>query len=203
MSNSPFQDCVLFTQRMKEKANKEFSGSIEVEFINRMIADELNELKEAKDDAEIVDAMLDISYYILQHLSTTTIDVETEWKTKYKIALEFDVLKTKFLHVCNTNSFFLAKDREVFQVLINLHLPIIKGSELNSLLTILNVCLTFPYTKGVNIKPVWALIHNANMTKFGPGGRLENGKWMKPSSFVPPDDDIRKEIKTQLQLIEK
>ena len=85
MSNSPFEDCLLFTQKMKEKTKKEFTGKIDWSFITRMINDELKELIEAKDDAEFVDALLDISYYILQHLGTTSFNVLEEWNKKYNI----------------------------------------------------------------------------------------------------------------------
>lgn len=51
---------------------------------------------------------------------------------------------------------------------------------------------------GLDIRPIWNLIHKANMTKFGPGGyKNEIGKWCKPKDFVAPDDDIRKEISKQ------
>ena len=36
-----------------------------------MILDELDELDEAKDEAEEIDALLDATYYILHHLSGT------------------------------------------------------------------------------------------------------------------------------------
>jgi predicted HAD superfamily Cof-like phosphohydrolase len=53
---------------------------------------------------------------------------------------------------------------------------------------------------GLDIRPVWKLIHEANMTKFGPGGhRREDGKWCKPPNFTPPDDKIREEITRQRQ----
>ena len=52
---------------------------------------------------------------------------------------------------------------------------------------------------GLDIRPIWNRIHTANMTKFGPGGYMnEIGKWVKPSTgFIVPDDDIREEIKRQ------
>ena len=43
-------------------------------------------------------------------------------------------------------------------------------------------------TTGLDVRPVWSLIHSANMSKFGEGGYLrEDGKWMKPPNFVAPD----------------
>lgn len=57
---------------------------------------------------------------------------------------------------------------------------------------------------GLDIRPIWKLIHLANMKKFGPGGHVnEIGKWVKPSNFVSPDDDIRSEIKNQRENQEK
>lgn len=43
-------------------------------------------------------------------------------------------------------------------------------------------------------RKIWNLIHDANMKKFGPGGRLEGKKWIKPDDFKAPDDDIQKVI---------
>eukprot|EP01083_Nonionella_stella_P105008 301674_1 len=123
-----FTDCKKFTEIMKLRTGKEFSGKIDREFITKMVIDELMELKDAKDVTEEVDALLDAVYYILQHLSTT----------------------------------------------------------------------------GLDIRPIWKLIHKANMTKFGPTGyQNEDGKWMKPKDFVPPDEDIRTEIKRQQDSMEK
>ena len=40
---------------------------------------------------------------------------------------------------------------------------------------------------------IWKLVHKANMTKFSGDGYLKpDGKWQKPSNFVPPDDEIEK-----------
>jgi predicted HAD superfamily Cof-like phosphohydrolase len=117
-----FGDCKEFGELYNKRTGKHFSGKINRKFIRQMVIDELDELDEAKDEAEEVDALLDATYYILHHLAGT----------------------------------------------------------------------------GLDIRPVWKLIHKANMTKFGPGGyKREDGKWCKPPDFVPPDDDIRKEIARQ------
>ena len=117
-----FGDCKEFGELYNKRTGKHFKGKIDRKFIRRMVLDELNELDEAKDEAEEVDALLDATYYILHHLSST----------------------------------------------------------------------------GLDIRPIWNRIHLANMTKFGPGGKmLPSGKWSKCSSFVPPDDDILAEIKKQ------
>lgn len=43
---------------------------------------------------------------------------------------------------------------------------------------------------GIKIDPVFGAVHHANMTKFGPGSYArEDGKWIKPPGWVPPDLD--------------
>lgn len=128
MSNSGFnnvdmfEDCKQFANLYNEKTGGYFNNKIDRKFIRKMVMDELNELDDAKDEAEEVDALLDATYYILNHLAGT----------------------------------------------------------------------------GLDIRPIWTEIHNANMRKFGPGGYMNNiGKWCKPKDFVPPDDAIRKIIKSQ------
>lgn len=117
-----FGDCKEFGELYNKRTGKHFQGKIDRKFIRQMVIDELDELNEAKDEAEEIDALLDATYYILHHLSGT----------------------------------------------------------------------------GINIRPIWSLIHLANMTKFGPVGKmLPNGKREKPASFLSPDDDIREEIKRQ------
>lgn len=120
-----FSDCEEFTRLYNAKTGKQNDGKIDIPFITRMVQDELEELAQAKDEAERVDALLDAVYYILNHLSTT----------------------------------------------------------------------------GLDCRPIWTLIHQANMTKFGKDGyRREDGKWIKPKDFVPPDDKIRHEIARQREL---
>jgi predicted HAD superfamily Cof-like phosphohydrolase len=106
----------LYLASMKKSANTE----IDVPFITKMVNDELEELKVAKNDAEKIDALLDAVYYILQHLSTLDVD----------------------------------------------------------------------------ISKIWIMIHNANMRKFNGGYLRDDGKWMKPKDFVPPDAEIEKYLQT-------
>lgn len=118
-----FSNCLEFTKARNSKLGLSTGTSkIDRKFITKMVMDELEELKEAKDVTEEVDALLDATYYILQHLSNT----------------------------------------------------------------------------GLDIMPIWNLIHKANMTKFEKGYLDEQGKWCKPKDFVPPDEDIRKEITRQI-----
>ena len=50
------------------------------------------------------------------------------------------------------------------------------------------------YTPEVSYK-IFDIIHKANMTKFGDGGKMRSdGKWVKPSNFVAPDADIKKTL---------
>lgn len=39
---------------------------------------------------------------------------------------------------------------------------------------------------GIDLEPFFVEVHRANMTKVG-GHRREDGKWMKPASWRPPD----------------
>ena len=116
-----FSDCTEFAKLYCTKTGAKPNADIDVTFITKMVNDELQELKDATDEAEQVDALLDAVYYIFDHLAKT----------------------------------------------------------------------------GLDIRPIWKLIHKANMTKFEKGHKREDGKWMKPSDFVPPDDAIREEIFTQ------
>lgn len=117
-----FADCQAFTKLYQEKTGAATGPKpVDRKFITQMIQDELQELAEAKDEAEEVDALLDVVYYALQHLAAT----------------------------------------------------------------------------GLDPRPIWKLIHNANLTKFEKGYRREDGKFMKPPDFVPPDNEIRLEIAKQ------
>lgn len=41
---------------------------------------------------------------------------------------------------------------------------------------------------GIPVQRVFAAVHEANMRKFGPGSyEREDGKWMKPPDWQPPD----------------
>ena len=56
--------------------------------------------------------------------------------------------------------------------------------------------------KGINLDPIFNIVHKANMTKIGPDGsviRLKNGKIEKPKGFKDPQPLLRKEIKRQVR----
>jgi len=73
-----------------------------------------------------------------------------------------------------------------------------EAEEVDALLDAVYYALQHLSTTGLDCRPIWQLIHKANMTKFGSGGHLRNdGKWMKPPDFVAPDEAIRAEIVRQ------
>lgn len=51
---------------------------------------------------------------------------------------------------------------------------------------------------GINMEPVWKLIQDSNMAKFGPGSyKRPDGKQMKPPGWIPPTQDITTELRNQ------
>jgi predicted HAD superfamily Cof-like phosphohydrolase len=83
-----FADCLEFANKFNEKTGNHFKGKIDREFITRMVMDELEELKEATDEAEEVDALLDAVYYILNHLAGTGLDIRPIWSRIHKANME-------------------------------------------------------------------------------------------------------------------
>lgn len=69
--------------------------------------------------------------------------------------------------------------------------------EVDALLDTVYYILQHLSRTGLDMNPIWKFIHKANMTKFEKGYMREDGKWMKPDDFQPPDEDIRKEIHKQ------
>ena len=49
---------------------------------------------------------------------------------------------------------------------------------------------------GIDIQPIWDIVHEANMKKTGGGKRID-GKVLKPHGWVPPD--VKREILRQLE----
>jgi predicted HAD superfamily Cof-like phosphohydrolase len=51
---------------------------------------------------------------------------------------------------------------------------------------------------GINADDIFRIVHHANMEKFRDGVKLRpDGKIIKPLGWVPPDDEIRREITRQ------
>lgn len=83
-----FSDCKEFADLYNKRTGSHFKGKIDREFIARMVMDELEELQEAKDEAEEVDALLDAVYYILNHLAGTGLDIRPIWSRIHKANME-------------------------------------------------------------------------------------------------------------------
>lgn len=211
---SLYIDCKEFTKKYVEKTDKKYLNDIDVDFISRMIKDEFEELKEAKDEAEEIDALLDAVYYILNHLAMVEVDISKHWKkiiNSYMINPKsnwgFTDMITTIEEIYNqsgvVNTKRIHKDKisgEVHSLLESLQMTTNNCSKIEILLRCVFLNLLEIISSGINVRPIWKLIHNANMTKFGPGGyKRDDGKWMKPKNFIPPDDDIREEIKNQRQ----
>jgi predicted HAD superfamily Cof-like phosphohydrolase len=66
----------------------------------------------------------------------------------------------------------------------------------DALADIIYVVLGSAVTFGVDMAPIMAIVHAANMTK-DPALRDDNGKIAKPKGFIPPDASIRLELTRQ------
>jgi len=73
-------DVAEFTEQYCLKTGRSFSHRINREYIAQMITDELEELRVARDEAEEIDALLDICYYCLQHLSMVNLNTGRFWR---------------------------------------------------------------------------------------------------------------------------
>jgi len=125
-----FDDVKEFGDEYSKRTNGERpkDGKIQVMHIAQMILDEINELIEAKNQTEKVDALVDVIYYAMDEINKA----------------------------------------------------------------------------GYNMNPIWDLVQKANMSKFSlPGGYNDNGKWMKPPGFVPPDAEIAVVICEQQKRLKK
>lgn len=116
------------------------------EHLYEMILSEVEEHKVAKDEAEKIDAHLDIAFYCANSLARPGATEADDFWVRAIIVSQLDRIREY----------------------------------------------------GIDPEPLIRIVHAANMTKFTlPGGRLENGKWMKPPGFKAPDDDLRAEIQWQ------
>jgi predicted HAD superfamily Cof-like phosphohydrolase len=87
-SEHMFEDCLEFAKLYNSRTGKYFQGKINKEFITKMVLDELHELKEAKNEAEEIDALLDAVYYILHHLAGTGLDIRPIWSRIHQANME-------------------------------------------------------------------------------------------------------------------
>jgi len=71
------------------------------------------------------------------------------------------------------------------------------AEKVDALLDIVYYCLHTLAKTGLDMDPIWTLIHRANMSKFDSGYLNSAGKWCKGPDFVAPDDAIREEIAWQ------
>lgn len=191
-------DCNKFAKLYNEKTNRHFEDKVNGIYIGQMICDELEEFQQAQDETEVIDAFIDIIYYCLHHLSNSIISEsilnDAQLETEYDISQELTVKNIK--DIVN-----ILKDLQLIVVTSSNDIWRNNNDKIVHILKVVSLSIRYLQTKNLNINPIWDLVHNANMKKFGPGGRMEeSGKWKKPADFKSPDNDIRKEIKHQRDL---
>lgn len=191
-----FEDCQAFARVYSEKTGKPFGGKIDVPFIVKMIEDEFEELTEAKDTAEEVDALLDALYYIFDHLAKSDIE------EGYIMGQLNKMQKEIFCCINRKRCFKICREKvseDVALVLETIHNTSYRYCKADILLDVARIILTTLSDTIFDYFRIWDLIHEANMKKFGPGGyHRDDGKWMKPKDFVPPDEMIRKVIQENI-----
>lgn len=80
--------------------------------------------------------------------------------------------------------------REFFEALDNSDIVKLADSIADAIVVLLGTAVSF----GIDMRPIWNLVHEANMRKDG-GGKRHDGKVLKPVGWVPPD--IEGEIRRQ------
>ncbi|MAE20939.1 MAG: hypothetical protein CMK92_00760 [Pseudomonas sp.] len=139
-------------------------------FLKRMVMDELEELRVAKNPTEKVDAILDIAYYTLTELC------KVGGLTDGLDTLAFDDEKDEpYPH-----------DFDYEQVYNFVSLLDFKWPWCANVLVYYCVHLL----REIPAATCWRRVHFANMTKYRGNVRIVDGKVMKPDDFVPPDDDL-------------
>jgi len=166
-----------FYNRVVECTGK--TQKFDMEFVVSMVKSEMQELLEAKDDAERIDAMIDGIYYISSAL------VRSGGPLTHKICINLT-------------------DKNLASYYSTLLITNDDDHELAICISMMMVLIASLARFNLNMVPIWDIVHEANMRKFsGDGHLLPCGKWQKPSDFVPPDQDIRDEIRRQRQLYQK
>ena len=78
---SYFDDTVAFEDAIRKTMKRDRGKlSLNPAFIERMMMDELAELRDAQDEAEQVDALLDMVYYLLHSIARIGLDANPIWK---------------------------------------------------------------------------------------------------------------------------
>ena len=153
-------------------------------FINKMILDEIEEMRVAKDETEKIDALLDIFYYSMNALVSCGFDAKP---------LMLGTKQSPTKKVCN-ECVIVARIHDRLRPLPDLDQ---KSKKLN-IAVIAAFCFNEIMNSGHDFKRLFDIVHTANMTKFTlPGGSLgESGKWNKPPAFVAPDAELRRVIES-------
>jgi hypothetical protein len=192
------KDCADFSALYIQKTGKQPTG-VDLKFLGKMVNDEMEEMRVARSDAEYIDAILDAVYYILEHLGKNQVPVGELWKKtcKKKSSDDLNFGVHWFKDVCNTKE-YPKKIEEIPNLVRDRADDMNTPEDAIQLVYTLLGALRFYYAH-LDILPIWTLIHRANMTKFEKGYAREDGKWMKPLDFIPPDAAIEAEIQHQLK----
>jgi len=157
------------------------------------------EMLEAKDLTEQVDALIDSIYFLCDAIGKCTkshegMELWRDYMLYHGIESQFNVFKDISTYNSRRNRGEISQKRiytvlkaQNFQNKENLiHCVFLVANELSR--------------THLNIQPLWDLVHAANMTKFEKGHMDPvTKKWIKPADFVAPDDAIRIEIQRQLE----
>lgn len=196
-----WQDAQEFAALYLKQTGKQPNNQIQDDFIIKMVMDEMQELVEAKSMTEQIDACLDAVYYILDHLAKTN---ESDRKL---VSERFQILSVGLHNKLLKPEPLQADIVQFMYDIVEAFLQSIKNEstdqrKIATLIQLIQKLTIYWVEIGIDLMPIWKLIHQANLTKFGPGGYMrEDGKWMKPAGFIPPDADIEKELARQLSCL--
>lgn len=206
-------DVVQFTNLKNEKAGKpkeliSLDTFVADRALGEEIADETVRAWKADNMEETVDGFVDAAYYILNALFERFAPgtIEDLWRRELAghVNGAFVVEEVTFdmyvdVEQLDTGATFSVEDFTNL-ALLQCHLLNDRPDRVVHILYCVNTAL-LRYLRSVGVcepartaSAVFTLVHKANMTKFGPGGHLDEAthKWIKPPDFVSPDADIRK-----------
>jgi len=121
--NNNFAKCQEFTRQYHLKTHKAPSSGINRAFITQMVQDELQELADAQNVTQEIDALVDAAYYIMQHVSRTNLP----WQQIFHIVHSANMTKFSDEGVLLPNgkwqkpSSFVEPDADIADVIA--HLP--------------------------------------------------------------------------------